>query len=115
MAGVLSRFSLATEITTQELKNSSKYVNTTKSTLFWFSIWKKWCADKEILDEMERYEPLELNTLLERSYAEVKNKRGKDNDPDSLKVMITSLDRYLKNKGSFPSFETENLQLRSKF
>ena len=66
----LSRFSLATEITIHEMKNSPKNENTTKSTLLRFSIWKKWCH-KEILDEMEKYEPLELKTLLERFYAEV--------------------------------------------
>ena len=37
--------------------------------------------------------------LLERFYAEVKNKDGNDYEPDSLKVTLTALDRHLKNKG----------------
>ena len=50
--------------------------------------------------EIENYEPAELNTLLERFYAEIiKNKQGEDYEPESLKVMIASLDRHLKNKG----------------
>ena len=63
-------------------------------------VWKNWCVDKEIIDEIENYEPAELNTLLEHFYAEVNNKKGEDYGPESLKVMLASLDRHLKNKGS---------------
>ena len=99
MAGVLSRFSLATATTIQDLKNSSKNENTVKSTAFWLSVWKRWCLEKRIAEEIENYEVVELNTLLERFYAELKNKHGEDYEPESLKVMIASLDRHLKNKG----------------
>ena len=54
---------------------------------------------ENIAEEIENYEPAELNTLLERFYAEVKNKHGENYEPESLKVMIVSLDRHLKNKG----------------
>ena len=76
MAGVLSRFSLASATAIQDLKNSSKIndENTVKSTAFWLSVWKKWCLEKGIAEEIENYEPAELNTLLERFYAELKNK-----------------------------------------
>ena len=57
----------------QELKNCSKNENTAKSTGFWLSFWKNWCVGKEITDEIENYEPAELNTLLEHFYAEVNN------------------------------------------
>ena len=76
MAGVLSRFSFATETTTQQLKNSSNNENTVKSTAFWLSVWKKWCLEKGIVKEIENYEPTRLNTLLELSNAEIKNKHG---------------------------------------
>ena len=76
MAGVLNRFSFATETTTQQLKNSSNNENTVKSTAFWLSVWKKWCLEKGIAEEIENYEPTQLNTLLERSHAEIKNKHG---------------------------------------
>ena len=99
MAGVLSRFSSATATTIQQLKNISINENTVKSTAFWLSVWKKWCLEKEIAAEIENYEPTQLNSLLERFYAEIKNKHGEDYEPESLKVMITSLDRHLKNKG----------------
>ena len=99
MVGVCSTFAFATETTVEELKNCSKNENTAKSTGFWLSFWKNWCVGKEITDEIENYEPAELNTLLEHFYAEVKNKQGEDYEPESLKVMIASLDRHFKNKG----------------
>ena len=76
MAGVLSRFSFATATTIQQLKNSSNNENAVKSTAFWLSVWKKWCLEKGIAKEIENYEPTQLNTLLERSNAEIKNKHG---------------------------------------
>ena len=38
------------------------------------SVWKKWCLEKGIVKEIEHYGPTQLNTLLERFYAEIKNK-----------------------------------------
>ena len=76
IAGVISRFSFATATTIQQLKNSSNNENTVKRTDFWFSVWKKWCLEKGIAKEIENYEPTQLNTLLERSNAEIKNKHG---------------------------------------
>ena len=73
MVGVCSTFAFATETTVEELKNRSKKENTAKSTGFWLSFWKNWCVGKEIADEIENYEPAELNTLLEHFYAEVNN------------------------------------------
>ena len=95
MVGVCSTFAFATETTVEELKNCSKNENTAKSTGFWLSFWKNWCVGKEITDEIENYEPAELNTLLEHFYAEVNNKKGEDYEPESLKVMMASLDRHL--------------------
>ena len=43
--------------------------------------------------------PLSLKLCLSIFYAEVKNKQGEDYKPESLKVMIASLDRHFKNKG----------------
>ena len=86
MAGVLSRFSFATAKTIEELRNSSKNNDTVKSTSFWLSVWKKWCLEKGIADEIENYEPAE------RFYAELKNKHGEDYEPESLKVIPRLID-----------------------
>ena len=61
-------------------------------------MWKTWCEGKGIALEIEEHEPAELNRLLEKFYAEVKNKNGEDYEPDSLRVMIAAFDRHLKDK-----------------
>ena len=98
MVSVCSTFAFATETTVDELKNYSKNEKTAESTGFWHSVWNNWCVDKEITDEIENYEPTELNTLLEHFYDEVNNKKGEDYEPESLKVMMASLDRHKKQR-----------------
>ena len=39
--------------------------------MFLAPVWKNWCVDKETTDEIENYEPAELNTLLEQRYAKI--------------------------------------------
>ena len=80
MAGVLSRFPLATVTTIQRLKNSSSNESTVKSTAFWVVDLEKVvfrernCERKgKLSKEIETFEPTQLNTLLERFYAEIKN------------------------------------------
>ena len=75
MVGVCSTFAFATETTVEELKNCSKNENTGKSAGFWLSVWKNWCVDNESTDEIENYEPAELDTLLKHFYAEIKRWR----------------------------------------
>ena len=84
-----------------QLKNCEmvqKNVNTSRSTSFWLSVWKTWCEGMNITLDIEEHEPAELNRLLEKFYAEVKNRNGEDYEPDSLRVMIAALDRHLKEK-----------------
>ena len=76
MAGVLNWFSSATITTIVRLKSSCYNENTVKITAFWLWTWKKWFLEKGIAKEIENYEPTQLNTLLERFYAEIKNKHG---------------------------------------
>ena len=80
MASVSSRFSFATATTIQRLKNSSNNENTVKSTAFWVVDLEKVvfrernCERKgKLSKEIENLEPTQLNTLLERFYAEIKN------------------------------------------
>ena len=102
MAGAWSsKFSLATANVIEELKNSSKNENTSKSTLFWLSVWRKWCVEKKIESEIQNIPPEELNILLERFYAKVKKKHDDDYEPwpDSLKGKLTALGPRLHGTG----------------
>ena len=71
MAGVVNRFSFATEAE-KPLRNKK----TVESTAFWLSVWKKWCLEKGIAKEIENYGQTQLHTLLERSKSEIKTKHG---------------------------------------
>ena len=72
MAAVLDRFSFATAAE----KQFKQRKHCKKITTFWLSVWKKWCLEKGIGKEIENYEPTQLNNLLERSDAEIKNKHS---------------------------------------
>ena len=104
IVGICGAFAFVTETTLKELKHCSKNENTAKSTGFWLSVSKNWCVDKEITDEIENYELAELNSQLKTncpsiSTPKTNNKKGEDYEPESLKVVMASLDRYLRNKG----------------
>ena len=92
MAGVLSRFAFATATTIQQLKTTLNNENTVKSTAFLLKVWKKWCLKKGIAEEIKSNKPNQLNTLLERFYAEIKKQTwlNLEND-DSIpsKVILT--------------------------
>ena len=63
-------------LSSPQLKNSSNNEKTVKSTAFWLSVLKKWCLEKGIAKEIENYEPTQVNTLLERATAKIKNKHS---------------------------------------
>ena len=80
-------------------KNSLNNENTVNSTAFWLSVWKKWCLEKGIAEEIEKnYKPTQLNTLLERSNAKIKKtwlNLGND-DSISSKVIQTQTEQFLE-------------------
>ena len=68
---VCSTFAFSTETTVEELKNWSKNEHTAKNTGFWLSVWKNWCVDKVITDEIENYEPAEFSLRRSKQYIEI--------------------------------------------
>jgi len=77
---------------------SSTCDNTKKSTNNWIHVYQVWARSRGKEENLEKLEPGDLNKVLEQFYAEVKTVKGKDYEPDSLKVMLAALDRYLKEK-----------------
>ena len=76
MAGVLSRISFATAAEKQlkQRKHCKKHCFLVVGLVVGL------CLEKGIAKEIENYEPTQLNTLLERSKAEIKNKHGKTSE-----------------------------------
>ena len=92
------RFGENNNILIQSLKENAKNKNTQQSTNNWVKVWKSWTAQKGYDDSIEKYEPEALNKILEEFYATVRKKDGEDYEPDSLRVMVTAIDRYLTEK-----------------
>ena len=110
------RFGESNNILIQSLKENAKNKNTQQSTNNWVKVWKSWAAQKGYDDSIEKYEPQGLNKILEEFYATVRKKDGEDYEPDSLRVMVTAIDRYLTEKEYKHSIICEkSLKAPSKF
>ena len=70
-----------------------------QSTNNWINVWSAWAEQKGHDKSIEGYEPVALNKILEHFYATARKKNGGDYEPDSLRVMVTAMDRYLADKG----------------
>ena len=82
----------------ESLKENANNKNTQQSTNNWIKVWKSWASQKGYDESIENYEPEALNKIVEEFYATVRKKDGEDYEPDSLRVMVTSIDRYLTDK-----------------
>ena len=76
MADVSRRFSFATATTIKQLKNSSNNENIEKKHCVLVVGLEKAVFIEEDFQGNQNYEQIQLNTLLERFYAEIKNKHG---------------------------------------
>ena len=78
-----------------------------KSTEYWKNVFKKWANERNLQPNLEDYQSDVLDRTLSQFYAELRKENGDDYEPDCLKVMQASLERYLKSK-AYPSFEIGN-------
>ena len=90
-----SRFAVSGDDELQKLKEKGGNSNTKKSTQTWFNVWPSWAEERNINPKLEENSAEELDKILQRFYAEVRNKHGEQYEPESLKVMMARLDRYL--------------------
>ena len=72
------RFELLDDDVILSLWQNSKNKNTNKSTNTWINAFRKWAEFRGFQENIAEYEPYELNTVLERFYAEVRKKDGTD-------------------------------------
>ena len=81
-----------------EINESAASKNTKRTTQTWLTVWMKWCKVRNIDEKIERYSPQALDEVLTKFYVEVRKKDGSEYEPDSLRVMQASIDRYLRQK-----------------
>jgi len=72
--------------------------NTRKSMEYCKNVFKKWVNERNFRANLEEYKSDVLNQKLSQFYAELRKENGDDYEPDCLKVMQSSLERYLKSK-----------------
>ena len=93
-----SRFAISSKAGIQNLKETASNDNTKKSTQTWINVWRRWVEERGINPNLEKNSAEVLDSILQQFYAEVRKKRGESYEPESLKVMMASLDRYLRER-----------------
>ena len=94
----MSRFAKANEITLEYFVESAKNQNTTKSTNNWVNVYKQWASERGYDQDLEKYSFGEVDIILCLFFAEIRKQNGEDYEPDSLRVMQSSLNRYLLDR-----------------
>jgi len=104
-----SRFEIVDEEYIEELKDKSENENTRKSTGYWKNVFKKWANERNFQANLVECESDALNQKLSQFYVELRKENWDDYEPNCLKVMQASLERYLKSKAyQSPSCEVGN-------
>jgi len=93
-----SHFEIVDEEYIEELKDKHEDENTKKSTGYWKNVFKKWANERNFQANLEEHESDVLDETLSQFYAELRKENGDDYEPDCLKVIQASLERYLKSK-----------------
>ena len=89
------RFQLLSDEDLELLYDKSHNKNTVRSTNTWVNTYRALARFRNVKENLEEYEPVQLDTILAQFYAEVRKKDGTDYEQDCLRVMQSSLHRYL--------------------
>ena len=80
--------------------DKSKNKNTTKATVTWMSVYHTWAKHRGEVLKIEKVEPKNLTKFyFLRNFTELKNQDGQDWEPNSLRSIQASMDRYLHERG----------------
>ena len=69
------------------LYDKSHNKNTVRSTNTWLNTYRAWARFRNVKEDLEEYDPVDLDRILAQFYAEVRKKDGTDYEPDCLRVM----------------------------
>ena len=93
-----SRFHATSDTGIQTLKDKTRNKITDHSTNTWTRIFKVCASERGQNEELSSYVPSNLDEVLVNFYAELRKVDGQEYEPACLRVMRSSLDRYLKEK-----------------
>lgn len=96
-----ARFNLLSNEDLESLSTAAENKNTNKSTNNWIRVYKQWANVRKTCQNLEDFvDAKSLDGTLAQFYAELTKQNGDEYEPDSLRVMQSSLHRYLVEKGS---------------
>ena len=88
-----SRLEIVDEKYIEELNDKNESENKRKSTEFWKNVFKKWANERNFQANLEEYD----SDVLDQTFLCRAENGDSDYEPDCLKVMQASLERYLKS------------------
>ena len=100
-------FAVATGADLQRFVDKNNNRNTTKTTLTWANRFETWRTVREVGNKLEDIPKSELDGILQRFFAEVRKQDGGEYEPESLRTMLASLDRFLREKGRVFSIQKD--------
>ena len=92
-------FAVATGSDLQRFRDKNKNRNTMKTTVTWVNRFETWRKVREIPHKLEHIPERELDNVLQRFFAELRKGDGGEYEPESLRTMLASLDRFLREEG----------------
>ena len=70
-----------------------------KSTVTWINHFETWRKVRGIANELENIPVNDLDDILQSFFAEIRKSDGTEYEPECLRVMLSAMDRYLREKG----------------
>ena len=70
-----------------------------KSTVTWINRFETWQKVRGIANKLENIPVNDLDNILQSFFAEIRQGDGTEYEPECLRVMLSAMDRYLREKG----------------
>ena len=96
-----SEFKRSNEGDLKYLADLNTNSNTANSTKTWLRRFSKWATERGVQTDIKLIPKAELDAILQHFYAELMKTNGEEYEPESLKVMVAALDRYLRENCAF--------------
>ena len=110
-----SEFKTASNSELQHLIELNQNPHTTNSTTTWLRRFNKWALQKQLkIGDITDIPKAELDGILQKFYAELMKQNGQEYEPESLKVMIASLNRHIKGECGFSILIDKDFELSRK-
>ena len=110
-----SKFKTSSHSDVQHLIELNRNSHTTQSTITWLRRFNKWALERQMkIGDVTDIPRAELDGVLQKFYAELVKQNGQEYEPESLKVMIASLNRHIKEYCGYSILSYKDFELSRK-